>query len=142
MKARLLRNQDILQLLLCTGKIKRLTNLEAFDFLMTYDSPIHYNDDGVWDYDVSMEGYSGDTVAVVNDDGILHIENAKEFRNIFENKESNLITASEYAELHGKKSAIIRRLCQNGRIPGAVQKGKTWLIPENSPYPADERVKY
>lgn len=142
MKARLLRNSDVLQLLLCSGKIKRLTNLEAFDFMMTYDYPEHYKDDGVWDYDVSMEDYSGVTIAFVSDDGVLHIENAKEYRTIFENKESNFITVSEYATMHGKKSAIVRRLCQNGRIPGAVQKGKTWLIPGNSPYPADERVKY
>ena len=142
MKARLIRKQDVLQLLLCTGRIKRLTNLEAFDFLMNFDNPEYYCDEGLWDYDVSMEDYSGETIAVVNDEGILYVENAIEFREIFENKESNFITASEYAELHGKKSAIVRRLCQNGRISGAVQKGKTWLIPENSPYPADERVKY
>lgn len=143
MKARLLYEKDSIRLLLCTGKIKSLTNLEAFEFLMNFDNQTYYSEEGKWDYDgLTMEGYRGETIATVCDSGILHIVNAKALRSIFENKESNMITAKEYAELHNKKPAIIRRLCQNGRIIGAIQKGKTWLIPANSAYPADERIKY
>ena len=32
-------------------------------------------------------------------------------------------------------------LCVEGRIEGAVKKGKTWLIPYNSLKPADARYK-
>ena len=57
------------------------------------------------------------------------------------NKETKYLTTMEYAELHGKQDSIVRRICRAGRIPGAIQKGKSWLIPKNAPYPTDERVR-
>ena len=32
-------------------------------------------------------------------------------------------------------------LCAEGRIDGAIKKGKTWLIPADSPKPPDKRFK-
>lgn len=32
-------------------------------------------------------------------------------------------------------------LCAEGRIDGAVKKGKTWLIPESTEKPSDKRIK-
>ncbi len=142
MKARLIKYDSIIQLLLCTGKIKTLSNVEAYNFLLTFDSPNHYEGDSKWDYEgLTMEKYHGETIAYVNDDNILNVVNAKLFKNIFENKEANFVTVKEYANIHGKQPAIVRRFCQAGRIVGAIQKGKTWLIPENAPYPLDERIK-
>ena len=143
MKARLLTFQDVTTLLLNTGKIIKVSNIEAREFLLNFNDNKYYDGPDKWNYEnLSMEDYRGETIAYVCDKGILHVENAELFRQILENLESNFITVQEYATMHGKKPAIVRRFCQNGRIYGAVQKGKTWLIPANSPYPPDERVKY
>lgn len=53
------------------------------------------------------------------------------------------LTTSEAA----KKWNITRRrvnvLCDEGRIEGAIQKGRIWLIPDSSPKPEDGRaVRY
>jgi hypothetical protein len=32
-------------------------------------------------------------------------------------------------------------MCSNGKIPGAVRKGRIWLIPKNTPKPVDGRTK-
>ena len=32
-------------------------------------------------------------------------------------------------------------LCEDGRVPGAVKKGKTWLIPSSTENPEDRRYK-
>ena len=140
MKARLINFKGITQLLLCTGKIKDVSNTEAYDFLLNFQDPSYYSGTGKWNYEnLSMEEYRGDTIAVVDDNDTLHVFNATLFREIFLNKDAQYLTVPEYAELHGKKTAIIRRLCLDGRIPGAIFKGK-WLIPNTAPYPRDARV--
>ncbi len=143
MKARLIQYQDIIQLLLSNGKIKTLSYIEACEFILNFDNPEYYAGDGKWDYEtISMEDFHGETIAYVDQNDTLHVVGSELLRMLFEKKESNFITVQEYAALHNKKPAIVRRCCQNGRIIGAIQKGKTWLIPANSPYPQDERVKY
>lgn len=50
-----------------------------------------------------------------------------------------LLTSSEMAKkwnISGRRIAI---LCSEGRIKGAVKKGKTWLIPSDAPKPSDLR---
>ena len=141
MKARLVQYRELTQLLLCTGRIIDCTFADACEFLLNFDNNKYYKGNGTWDYDVAMEKYNGDTIATVSDDGILHIENAELYRNMFANKEIHFLTAAEFAELHSKGTAIVRRMCTQGRIPGAILKGSRWLIPEGTPYPADERVR-
>lgn len=142
MKARLLTRHGATTLLSCNGSIKILSNKEATDFMMNFENSKYYDGDSTWDYEISIEDYSGDTIAYVSDDNVLHIVDAIAFRNLFELAEPSYITVQEYADLHGKKAAIVRRLCANGRIQGATQKGKTWLIPPTSPYPSDERIRH
>lgn len=142
MKARLVYVDDSLHLLLCTGAIKIQSYVEAWEFLCNFDNPQYYAGPGVWDYeDLKMEDYSGTTIAIVADDGSLRVEGASLFRNILNQVNDHLTTVQEYAQMHGKQVAIVRRLCQHGRILGATQKGKTWLIPKDSPYPPDERMR-
>lgn len=58
-----------------------------------------------------------------------------------------MITEERYGiinnERDGKKWDISRRrvttLCTEGRIEGAILKGNTWLIPENTEKPDDPR---
>ena len=41
------------------------------------------------------------------------------------------ITSKEAAEKWNTSEQMIRRYCREGRIPDAVQRGKTWYVPDN-----------
>lgn len=51
------------------------------------------------------------------------------------------LTATELAEKWHISSRRIGVLCAEGRIQGAVKKGKMWLIPSDAIKPADARFK-
>lgn len=90
-------------------------------------------EEGYWNSDTAnMENVYGVTLAYVDETNRLVILSDKLFE---AEKSSTYITATEYAELHGKSRAIIKRLCAEGRIPGAIKKSTGWLIPEDAPYP-------
>ncbi|UZE93479.1 MAG: NYN domain-containing protein [Candidatus Nealsonbacteria bacterium] len=44
----------------------------------------------------------------------------------------NLLTITETSQLTGINPETLKKRCQSGSIPGAIKKGKTWLIPESS----------
>ena len=43
----------------------------------------------------------------------------------------NFLTTAEYAKIWNISQRRVAIYCKEGRIDGAVLKGKTWLIPEN-----------
>ena len=45
------------------------------------------------------------------------------------------------SEIWNITSRRIGVLCSEGRVEGAIKKGKTWLIPANAKKPADARYK-
>ena len=49
------------------------------------------------------------------------------------------LTTVEMSPKWNISSRRIGILCVEGRIEGAIKKGKTWLIPENTVKPADKR---
>ena len=49
------------------------------------------------------------------------------------------LTTVELSERWNITSRRIGVLCAEGRIEGAIKKGKTWLIPQDSIKPADAR---
>lgn len=51
------------------------------------------------------------------------------------------LTTVEMAERWNITSRRIGVLCAEGRIDGAVKKGKTWLIPMDAKKPVDGRFK-
>ncbi len=51
------------------------------------------------------------------------------------------LTSPEMSEKWGISSRRISLLCAEGRIEGAIKKGKTWLIPSDTKKPADARFK-
>ncbi len=51
------------------------------------------------------------------------------------------LTTVEMAEKWGITSRRIGVLCAEGRISGAIKKGKTWLIPSDAKKPADARLR-
>ena len=44
----------------------------------------------------------------------------------------NFLTTAEYAKIWNISQRRVAIYCKEGRIDGAVLKGKTWLIPENT----------
>lgn len=51
----------------------------------------------------------------------------------------NFLTTKELAEIWGISSRRIALLCSQGRVEGAIMKGKTWLIPKDTKKPEDPR---
>ncbi len=50
-------------------------------------------------------------------------------------------TSVEMSEKWNISSRRISLLCSEGRVKGAVKKGKTWLIPSKAEKPSDARLK-
>ncbi len=48
----------------------------------------------------------------------------------------NMLSVADSAAKWGIAERTVRNYCANGRIPGAVLEGKTWLIPEDAERPA------
>jgi hypothetical protein len=51
------------------------------------------------------------------------------------------LTSVEMSEKWGITGRRISVLCAEGRIEGAIKKGKTWLIPSDTQKPADARFR-
>ena len=51
----------------------------------------------------------------------------------------DLLTTNEMSKKWNISRRRIATLCKEGRIPGSIIKGKTWLIPEDAPKPHDAR---
>ena len=51
------------------------------------------------------------------------------------------LTTVEMSKRWNISSRRIGVLCTEGRIDGAIKKGKMWLIPEKTQKPADARFK-
>lgn len=51
----------------------------------------------------------------------------------------DFLTTAEYAKIWNISQRRVAIYCKEGRIEGAVLKGKTWLIPKNTKKPEDPR---
>ena len=51
------------------------------------------------------------------------------------------LTTTEMSKLWNLYSRRIGVLCTEGRIDGAIKKGKMWLLPADATRPADARYK-
>lgn len=51
----------------------------------------------------------------------------------------NFLTTAEYADIWKISQRRVAIYCKEGRIEGAVLKGKTWLIPKGVEKPKDPR---
>ena len=54
---------------------------------------------------------------------------------------NNYITLAEVAEKWNLSSRRVRKLCEDGRIEGAIKFGRNWAIPQNADKPTDKRIK-
>lgn len=143
MKARILEIDNVIKLLLENGTVKIITFSELIDFLKHYQDETFYEGTQTWEeqYEISMDAFSGETLAVVTKEGLLTIYKPELIKRILDYKEIKYITADEYAAKYDKKGCIIRRFCSSGKMKGAIQKGGMWLIPEDAEYPVKARTK-
>ena len=132
MKKYLYKRDD--QYLLYNGvdKGKFLNKYNTKKFLLNYDLESRY--ENIFTDTLSVD--NGELVAIADEQG-LHIVNASIYREIFS---FDYLTSDEFAAKHNRKQSIVLRLCRTGRLEGAIQKKSMWLIPEDTPYPADARV--
>ena len=52
-----------------------------------------------------------------------------------------LMTVTQYAEMHGLSERTVRNWCNAGKMQGAFLAGKTWNIPADSPLPRKGKMK-
>lgn len=52
-----------------------------------------------------------------------------------------LMTVTQYAELHGLSERTVRNWCNAGKMRGAFLAGKTWNIPADAPLPRKGKMK-
>lgn len=53
----------------------------------------------------------------------------------------NYLTSAECAKKWGVSQRRVAIYCKEGRIKGAVMKGRAWLIPDKAVKPTDPRKK-
>lgn len=53
----------------------------------------------------------------------------------------NYLTSTDAAKLMGVSVRRIQQLCKEGTIPGAIRKGRSWMVPENAVTGAREEKK-
>lgn len=51
------------------------------------------------------------------------------------------LTSVEVSEKWNISSRRVSLLCSEGRVKGAIKKGKTWLIPSKTAKPVDARLR-
>lgn len=89
--------------------------------------------DGYWNKDIRiMEEAAGITLAFVDDANKLVILSDKLFA---PEKQIVYVSATEYAQMHGKCRATVKKLCKEGRLEGAYKTSSGWLIPKDAAYP-------
>jgi len=54
---------------------------------------------------------------------------------------NDVMTVKEAAVLWGLTERRVTALCKDNKIPGAIKRGRLWIIPAESEKPADNRVK-
>jgi hypothetical protein len=135
MKAKLFLYAENYYLQRQSGELSRLRLGEAREFLLNFLNEKYYENTSPLPC-VTTE-YNGDIIAEVDDNYHLVVFDETAFRDIIKAGEARFISVPDYAALHGKSNSMVRRLCQNGRFPGALRIGNTYIIPADAAYPKD-----
>ena len=135
MKLRLIIHRKEKLLLCPNGSIMSADNETLTKLLTEFDKPNNFKGElGLWNNTTSeMESVTGKTLAYVDDTNNLIVYDASTFAEII--SPSKFITVTEFSDKYGKKPAIIKRLCAEGRIEGAYKTSAGWLIPLDAEYP-------
>ena len=54
---------------------------------------------------------------------------------------AEMMTVKQASQRWGIFDSRITKLCREGKILGAIKNGKSWVIPADTPKPADNRYK-
>lgn len=139
MKLRVIKTKKEIQILCSNGSILE-ANRKTLSELLTGFQKLHNfkGQEKFWSNTCSnLEDVKGETLAYIDDRGNLVILNDDAFASVVSC--DNYISATEYAEKVSKSRPSVKNMCAAGRIPGAYKTSSGWLIPENAPYPEDNR---
>ena len=147
MLARLIKDKKGEMCILCSDGTIIAADKNALNILLSGFNHIEKlgNGNTFWNKEFpEMSLYPGYEFACVTDTYQLLLSDFSPFKDLFEvdTSVSNMITATEYAKLHGKSTEQIKVFCRNGRILGATKIGRDWMIPANAPYPIDKRFSF
>ena len=134
MKLRVIQQVRDAVILCPNGSIMKADKEVLGKLLTGFKRPQNFKgDEGYWNaIHAQMDDVPGITLAFVDDANKLVILSEKLFA---PEKQIIYISATEYAELHGKSRPSIKNMCAAGRIPGAYKTSSGWLIPKDAPYP-------
>ena len=133
MKTRLYLIGETFFLQKANGELARMTRSAARHFLLNFSDPEYSQiPDAV---EVEAEEQDGDIIAEVVEGGFLLVKNAVLFKGLAENDGVTWVSVNEFADLHAKSPAMVRRHCQNKRIEGAIHTPGGYIIPQDAPYP-------
>ena len=133
MKLRVVLEKKEKYILCPNGSKMKMNQSVLFYLLKNFSRPSSFKgEDGYWASHISnMEDAPGKTIAFVDDNYRLISLNSSLYEDLVE----KYISATDYAEMHGKSRALIKRLCSEGRIEGGYKTSSGWFIPEDAPYP-------
>ena len=134
MKLRVIEHRKEKLILCPNGSIMKADKDALARLLTSFQRPKRFKgEDGYWSTEnADIEDVNGITLAFVDEMNRLVILSDK----LFEvEKQITYISATEYADLHGKSRPMVKKLCADGRIEGAYKTSSGWLIPEDAPYP-------
>lgn len=139
MKFQILRDNENLLWVTCSGTKSIISMLQAAELIYHHDK---FSEEKSDDPNVikMLESLNGTPLVTLRDDNILEIQDSDFMRQIMYPEELPYYTSDEFAAKHQRCGSIVRRLCVEGRIEGAVQAGKSWLIPKVAEYPVDRRA--
>lgn len=136
MKLRLVEQKKEMLLLCPNGSILKADETVLTRLLCEFKNAARFKgEDGYWNMLVSdMEKVAGTTLAYVDDQYKLIVLNPTIY-SFLRKPEVTYVSATEYANMHGKSRPSIKNMCAAGRIEGAYKTSSGWLIPSNAPYP-------
>ena len=140
MKVKLVKRGGKLIIYCANGSILKPNDSDLINLLTSFKKPhIFKGEDGIWNTLTSdINNTPGEMLAYIDDTNKLIVIDDSVFKRIIR-KDTQYISASEYADLKGKSRPSIKNMCAAGRIPGAYKTSSGWLIPADAPYP--ERKK-
>lgn len=138
MIARLIRTaNNELQLLCLDGSICVPNTTVLYNLLTNFSiSDSFYGEDGTWKNEINeMSMVPGETLAIITDDKQLVISDFSPFASLVKPSNYRYLSVEQYATLHNRSSEMIKAFLRQNRIAGAQKVGKSWIIPDDAPYP-------
>lgn len=150
MKARITKTEVGTYLLCSDGSVIKTTPSQLKMFFINFNKTTIFSGkttgkENPWNTQyLDITDYPGETLAYVTDDNKLVINDPSILQDLLKRDDNvdyvpNLLTTQQYAKLHNRSQELIKAFVRTGRIIGAKKIGRIWLIPEDAPYPIEEK---